>query len=99
MSPQPSLFLAIERDQPFEEALQSANPHLVKLLIGQKVYLEEIELKGRNYLGKHSPSQPTLDELEDLEKHLISLLNRLTPRYAFLHNRPMLLTLFNNDTP
>jgi hypothetical protein len=90
---EPRLFLGFAMDPFFEQELSRANPYLVTLLIGKEDYLVQVKQQEHCYLGKYPPPHPTVDQLEDLEKHLLSLLNKLTPQYCFTKNRPVLVTL------
>ncbi len=90
------LFLGFAPDEVFQQELQQTNPYLISLFVGKEEYLQEISHQGKRYLGKYLPSFPTLDQLEDLEKHVVSLLNKLTPRYPFSKNPPVLVTLVSN---
>jgi len=90
------LFLGFAPDEAFQIELQRANPYFISLFIGKAEYLQEISVQGKYYLGKHLSSFPTLDQLEVLEKHLLSLLSKLTPHYLFLKNPPVLITINGN---
>lgn len=91
------LFLGFAVDELFHKKLQEANPYLLSLFIGKEDYLKEISYQGKNYLGKYLPAFPTFDQLEDVEKHLHSLLSKLVPSYSFATNPPVVMTLCNND--
>ncbi len=88
-----SLFLGFATDEQFNGELNRINPHLFSLLVGKEEYLTEVNHKGNRYLGKPLQGYPTLGQLEDLEKHLLSLLRRLVPHYHFEQTPPVLLTL------
>jgi hypothetical protein len=87
------LFLGFALDEAFQKELNKADSYFTTLFIGKEEYLQDISHQGRCYLGKYLLSYPSLDQLEDLEKHLLSLLKRLTPRYSFTQNPLVLLTL------
>ena len=87
------LFLGFQTDETFSKELLQTNPYMISLFVGKEDYLQEIHLEGKRYLGKHLSSFPTLDQLEDVEKHIVSLLKQLAPRYVFAKNPPYLLTL------
>ncbi|HEY4832670.1 MAG TPA: hypothetical protein VIH61_08950, partial [Waddliaceae bacterium] len=86
------LFIGFVPDEAFQTELQQTNPYLISLFIGREEYLQEIVHKGRRYLGKYLSSYPTFDQLEDMEKHVLSLLNHLAPRYPFSTNAFVLIT-------
>jgi hypothetical protein len=90
------LFLGFLPDEAFQGQLLQTNPYLTALFIGKEEYLQEINHQGKRYLGKHLSSFPTLDQLEDLEKHILSLLHKLAPHYPFAKNPPVLITLSTN---
>jgi hypothetical protein len=87
------LFLGFSPDPLFEQHLQFANPYVLSLFIGKEEYLQEITHAQKRYLGKFLSPFPTLDQLEDTEKHLISLLQRLAPKYNFAHKPPELFAV------
>lgn len=87
------LFLGFSPDALFNKELEKSNPYLRALFVGKEEYLEEVSFQGKEYLGKYIPSYPTIEELENLEKHLLSVLKQLTPSYPFSHNAPVLITL------
>jgi len=87
------LFLGFQTDEFFRKELQKANPYLVKLFVGQEDYLQAITYEDNHYLGKYLSTFSTIEHIEDLEKHLLSLLKQVAPRYPFAHNPPFLLTL------
>jgi len=87
------LFLGFTPDAAFENELKKCNTHLVALMIDKEDYLQKIEHKSQTYLGKHISEKPTVAQLEDLEIHLLSLLQKLTPNYNFSQNPPQVITL------
>ncbi len=60
-----------------EEALFKAPAHEKALFFSTQEPLKEIEISGKTYLGKIAPSPITLEELESLEAHLVSIFSRL----------------------
>jgi hypothetical protein len=88
-----SLFLGLKTDDSFENLLALTNPYLATLLIGKEEYLQNMELRGERYLGKFLQVHPTLEHLEDMEKHILSLLQKLAPQYPFAQNPLQLLTV------
>lgn len=90
------LFLGFSTDAAFHKELKQANPYLTSLFIGKEEYLHQVEHQGKCYLGKYLASYPTFEQLEDLEKHVLSLLNQLAPRYSFSQNPPVLVTLLDH---
>jgi hypothetical protein len=87
------VFLGFAQNELFQKELRETNPYLTTLFIGKEEYLQEISHLGKRYLGKYLPPFPTLDQLEDLEKHLLSLLNKLAPHYPFVNTPPVLVIL------
>jgi hypothetical protein len=79
-------------DPLFDQELKKTNPHLLSLFVGKEEYLEEVVQSKKRYLGKYV-TQPSLDHMIDLEKHLLSLLNKLAPRYTFEKNPPVLVVI------
>lgn len=92
-----TLFLGFLPDDCFQKELQKANPYFISLMIGKKEYLQIAVHQGKQYLGKLFESNPTLDQIHDTEKHLLSLLQTLTPNYCFKSNPPQLVTLINGS--
>lgn len=90
------LFLGFAADEIFHKELSTTNPYLISLFVGKEGYLQEISHQGRCYLGKYFHSFPTLEHIEDLEKHLVSILRRLAPRYPFERNPLVLVTTHVN---
>ncbi len=84
-------------DDCFQRELKKANPYFVSLLIGKKEYLQTVVHHGNQYLGKFFESNPTLDQIHDTERHLLSLLQTLTPNYPFKSNPPKLVTVVNGS--
>ena len=87
------LFLGFMTDDCFQKELKKANPYFVSLMIGHKDYLQSVTYQDKQYLGKLFESNPTLDQIHDTEKHLLSLLQTLTPNYPFHSNPPQIVTL------
>lgn len=92
------LFLGFAPDAEFEQLLSRANPHLLSLFMGGGDYLSEISYNKRRYLGKPLPLTTPVSQLESLEVHLLSLLRKLAPEYAFSENPPVLVTCVNDDS-
>ena len=87
------LFLGFFPDDAFFTELKKANPYLVSLFVGKEDYLQDIVYDGKRCFGKQLELMPTTCQIEDVEKHLLSLLARLAPKYNFSHNTPLLLTM------
>lgn len=87
------LFMAFLPDRPFACALEKANPYLVALFLNKEDYLQEIIYEGNHCYGKLLSNMATLSQIEDMEKHLISLLTRLAPHYRFDENPPRLIAV------
>lgn len=85
------IFLGFPRNEAFQKEIKRANPYLLSLFIGKEDYLRELDHDGLPYLGKYLPSFPTIEQLEDLEKHLVSLLHKLAPSYPFASTPPVLI--------
>lgn len=86
------LFLGVHADEVFNKELQCTNPYLISLFVGKDEYLQEMEHEGKRYLGKYLNAFPTLEQIEDVEKHVLSLLSQVAPRYPYAENPPLLLT-------
>jgi hypothetical protein len=87
------LFLGFLADELFSKELKQANPYLVSLFFKKEQYLQEVRHEGKCFFGKSLPPFPTLEQIEDLEKHLLSLLKQVAPRYPFANNPLCVLTL------
>ena len=87
------LFLGFSTDDSFQQELKLTNPYIVSQFIGREEYLHEVTYQDKYYLGKYLSVYPTPDQLEDLERHLLSLLNKLAPHYPFSDNPPVLVTI------
>ena len=87
------LFLGFLPDDFFQKELQKANPYFVSMMIGKKEYLQTVIHEEKQYLGKFFEVNPTLDQIQDTQKHLLSLLQTLAPHYAFKDNPPKLVTI------
>ena len=87
------LFLGFRSNSFIEETLQTANPHLVTLFLGstQDEYLCRIEKNDHHYIGKFLPELTDIDDLEQLQNHVLSIAHRLVPDLN-LEKNP--LTLF-----
>lgn len=76
-----SLFLGYPVNPLLEEKLQRANRTLLTLFTSGGDYLEFLQLEDMRFLGKKCPSLPSLQDLEDLNLNIRSLLLRLAPDY------------------
>ncbi|MCH9609678.1 MAG: hypothetical protein S4CHLAM45_00670 [Chlamydiales bacterium] len=56
------------------------NPRLLRLF---QDYLSEIEIEESPYIGKKMDALPTLEELDNAEAHILSLLQRIAPNHTF----------------
>lgn len=88
-----NLFLGLALDEEFHRELAQINPYLSSLMIGKEDYLQEAHAQGQSYLGKCLAPLPTLDQIEDLEKHVLSLLKKLVPHYSYSQNPLLLVTV------
>jgi len=77
-------------DAAFEKAYQKTNPYLFKLFTSSGDYLQFFTINCKKYLGKVCSLVQTYEELEGLEKHLLSLLKQLAPSYSFSSNSLLL---------
>jgi hypothetical protein len=87
------LFLGLQADEAFQKALQQVNPYLISIFVGKEEYLQEILHDGKCYLGKFLSPFPSLDQLTDVERHLLSLLKQVAPRFCFSERPLVLLTI------
>lgn len=71
-----NLFIGIPLTEELQIALQS------KLAPLFKEYLTEVETPNGRYLGKLTPPMSTVDQLDNLESHINSLVKRLAPNYT-----------------
>lgn len=88
-----NLFLGLPLDEEFHKELAQTNPYLSSLLIGPEEYLQKAHEQGKSYLGKCLAPFPTLDQIEDIETHVLSLLKKLVPHYAYSQNPLLIVTL------
>ncbi len=84
------LFLGIAADVELEKALSKINPHLLSLYMSGGNYLSAVSLKEQRYFGKPAPLSSSVNQLENLETHLLSLLRKLVPEYPL--SKPVLVT-------
>lgn len=70
-----NLFLGVQLTNELQAEL---NPSLLALFRG---YLSEVSYKDVSFIGKQTEQMPTIDELDNLESHIQSLLKRLAPKY------------------
>ncbi len=92
------LLLGIAADVEFEQIVGRTNPNLVSLLMSGGDYLSEISLDNQRYLCKPIPLSTTVNQLENIEIHLLSLLRKLAPNYSFAKNPPVLITSFDDSS-
>jgi|GEM_PF-4022970 len=67
-----TLYLAELCTKEMDSRLSRINPKLISLL-----ELEQFKMNGFSYIGKKLPAFASLEELNDLEKHLESVMKRL----------------------
>lgn len=91
------LFLGIPSNEALQKELARANPCLRSLFMGGGDYLTEITHSQQRYIGKPIPLSIPVNQLENLEEHILSLLRKLTPEYAFSKNPPVLVTYLDDD--
>ncbi|NGX55634.1 MAG: hypothetical protein KR126chlam2_01273 [Chlamydiae bacterium] len=84
------LFVGFSPDSNFEEGMEEANPYLASLLTGGGDYLQKANYNQKRYLGKPTSSLLSVQQLENLEANVVSLLKRLVPGYPF-ENHPLCL--------
>jgi hypothetical protein len=83
MFPKLQLYLAFSITDAFEKACQKTNPYLFKFFTSGNEYLEEILIAQKKYLAKACIPCSTVEALEGLEKHVLSILKQLAPSFAF----------------
>ena len=72
------LFIGVPLTTELQQALQT------KLAPVFKDYLVKIETPSGHYLGKQTPAMATIEQLDNLESHINSLVKRLAPNYTTL---------------
>ena len=88
------LFLGVERDERIEHLLSSTPLPLKELLLSGGDYLSQVEHEEKTYIGKFLPNKTRVKDLEGVENHLTSLLQKMMPLYSpSKHTRPSILTL------
>src|SRR5690606_17887881 len=92
------LFLGFPVDRLFSQELEKIPRPLLERFIGERgEYLVEVQHEGLRFLGKPCPAQVSLQELEQLELNIYSLLKKLVqvvpyneaPLYLFPLLEPM----------
>lgn len=91
-----SLFLGLASTPAFEEKLQKLNPYFLSHWTGGGPYLHEQRWEELRVIGKPLSSIVSLQELEDLEANVLSLLKRLVPDYLY-QNHPLSLFALSAD--
>lgn len=91
------LFLGFPPDTAFERLVSRVNPSLLSLFLEGGDYLSEFSHKNRRYLGKPVPLSTSINQLENLEIHLLSLLRKLAPEYPFSNNPPVLVICIDDN--
>lgn len=69
--------------------LLGASPFLVAHFTKGGDYLQEISFQDQLYLGKAAPLLASMQQLEDLEAHIRSILARLVPS-SFLNQQDLM---------
>ena len=78
------LFLGFPVDEAYQAKLLALNPQLLDLFIQKNgEYLQEMVFQGQKYLGRVIASPAQLADLDLLESHIYSLLNRLLPSHPY----------------
>jgi hypothetical protein len=86
------LFFGFQVDVSFEDALNKANSHTVKLFINNNSqYLHEVFHEGKRYIGKFVGQASDPQALELLQANIFSIAKKLTPDYDFSTNLAVLL--------
>lgn len=71
------LFLGYPLTPSLEAAFKKCNPTVLAFFTSGGLYLEEVQVEERRYVGKKCPSLPSLQELDDLEANVLSLLKKM----------------------
>jgi hypothetical protein len=78
------LFFGIVIDQEMKAHLEEVSPFLKNALIqNNEDYLQEITFENVTYLGKNLGKFINAQNLDMVEKNIISLLQKLLPNYPF----------------
>lgn len=93
----PTLFLAYSCSMPFEKKLAKANPHLVDLFTQGDEYLTALSIGEQRLLGKPLTKPMSIESLEQLQKHVESLLKRLVPNDPYLPDHFLLACLIDGE--
>lgn len=82
--PQFQLFLGFLVDKAYQVELDQADQILKQLFIKEgSEYLQEVQHKGKIYLGKYIGERSDLQTLHDVEKNIYSLISKLTPDFPY----------------
>lgn len=76
-----SLFLGFQYTSKFEKSIYTQP--LFEALVHSEGYLQKLMDGSSCFLGKYISPQPTLEELELMENHILSLLKKIAPNYPF----------------
>lgn len=90
------LFLGFQLNPTLTEHLSRAPLHLVQLFTTGGDFLCTLEQENKRYLGKFPSPSPSLEDLELLEAHVVSLLKKLAPRYPVEAEPPRLFVVHVN---
>jgi hypothetical protein len=78
------LFLGFQIDSAYQTALLAVNKALLGHFINDNgEYLSELVYENQRYLGRFLDSPIEVNSLEFSQEHIISLLKRLIPNYAY----------------
>lgn len=75
----PSLFLGLQITSEIEERLKKVNSYDRNLYLSGEEGLKKVEHQGKFFLGKEAASFLAFEELDLLETHIRSIINRLIP--------------------
>lgn len=88
----PQLFFGLKLDAEFDESIASANSALVTQLISNEgYYLSKLDHQNERYLGKWVSNTIYLEELDNAQNHIISILKQLSPNYQYQNNKLVLI--------
>lgn len=80
--PQFQLFLGFQVDKAYQVELDQADQILKQLFISEgDDYLQQVNHRGKKYLGKYLGERSDLQTLHDVEKNIYSLVFKLTPNF------------------
>ena len=88
-----TLFLAVQVDSDLNKSILENDQYVVSMIFAGGDYLTKIIVNDTHYIGKPLDNCITLSVLEDVERHLVSLVKKLSPTFSLEKNQPILLTV------